>query len=254
MTVQAWRAVEQIMGLPVSIALRGRHAGTPAGEAAWAAIVAELRAVDDVFSTYRSDSWISRHNAGERLDPPPEATEVFALAEVARVETGGVFDVRRTGRGPSGSLDLDGVVKGWAIQRAAAWLTALDDTDFCLSGGGDLVCWAAVDRPPWQIGIEHPLDPQRTVARVPVRRGAVATSGTAHRGAHIVDARTGQVPTGAASVTVVGPDLTWADIDATAAFAKGADAIAWLRTRAGRSGLVVWDDGRVETWVGSAVA
>jgi thiamine biosynthesis lipoprotein len=37
--------------------------------------------------------------------------------------------------------------------------------------------------------------------------------------------------------------LTWADIDATAAYAHGQDAARWLRTRPGRSGLVVWSDG-----------
>ena len=50
-------------------------------------------------------------------------------------------------------------------------------------------------------------------------------------------------------MTVVADDLTWADIDATAAFAQGAGALDWLRTRPGRSGLVVWADGRAETYV-----
>ena len=72
--------------------------------------------------------------------------------------------------------------------------------------------------------------------------GAVATSGTARRGAHILDARTGRPPTGVASVTVIGPSLTAADIDATAAFALGPDAVRWLRSR-GHSALVVHADG-----------
>ena len=89
-------------------------------------------------------------------------------------------------------LDPSGVVKGWAVDRAVAPLLALDDTDVCLSAGGDMVCHVAdPDGEPWVIGIEHPLDPTRLVARVPVHRGAVATSGSAHRGAHVVDARTG---------------------------------------------------------------
>lgn len=39
------------------------------------------------------------------------------------------------------------------------------------------------------------------------------------------------------------PDLAWADIDATAAFALGGDALDWLRGRRRQSGLVVWADG-----------
>ena len=98
----------------------------------------------------------------------------------------------------------------------------------------------------WRLGIEDPADPTRLVAVVPVRRGAVATSGTAHRGEHLVDARTGTAPAQVASVTVVAGSLTWADIDATAAYALDAEAATWLRGRAGRTGLVVWRDGRVE--------
>jgi len=246
MTGPVWRAVEQVMGLPISVALRGRHAATAEGTAAWERVVADLRRVDRDFSSYRADSWVSRHNAGEDLPPAAGVDEVLALAEQACLESGGAFDVRR-----GNALDLDGVVKGWAVERAARRLRELDGTDFCLSGGGDLTCWTAdPDGSPWQIGIEHPLDPARLIARVPVARGAVATSGTAHRGAHIVDPRSGRVPNAAASVTVVGPDLTWADIDATAAFAQGAGAVSWLRSRPGRNGLVVWADGRVETWAG----
>jgi FAD:protein FMN transferase len=76
-----------------------------------------------------------------------------------------------------------------------------------------------------------------------VPTGAVATSGTAHRGRHLVDARTGAPPEGVMSVTVVAASLTDADVDATAAYARGTDAARWLETREGRTGLVVWADG-----------
>ena len=98
-------------------------------------------------------------------------------------------------------------------------------------------------RPAWRIGIEDPRDPGKIIATVPVRRGAVATSGTVHRGSHLLDARNGRPPAGVASVTVIADSLTAADIDATAAYAQGHRAAAWLRGRPGRSGLVVWADG-----------
>ena len=102
-----------------------------------------------------------------------------------------------------GVLDPSGVVKGWAVERAAAALRDLDDTDFCLSAGGDMVVHVAdPDRPDWRVGIEDATDPTRVRAVVPLRSGAVATSGLAHRGAHVVDARTGLAPTRLASVTV----------------------------------------------------
>jgi thiamine biosynthesis lipoprotein len=240
------RYVEHVMGMPISLALRGRHADDAAGRAAWAAVMDSLREADRVFSTYRPDSVISRLGRGE-LDLagcPPEVTEVLALGERAERESGGAFRIRRTGADGAPVLDPSGVVKGWAAQRAAAHLEALPGTDFCLSAGGDISCRALDPAgPPWRIGIEHPHDPSTLVATVPVITGAVATSGTAHRGAHIVDGRTGRPPVGVASVTVVTGSLTWADIDATAAYAHGPEAAAWLSGRAGRTGLVVWADG-----------
>lgn len=242
--VRPTRYVEHVMGMPISLALRGRHVDDHTARGAWAEAVAALRDADRVFSTYRADSFVSRLARAEITieDCPSEVVEVLALGEVARLQSHGAFDVRRRG-----VLDPSGVVKGWAVERAARALRALPDTDVCLSAGGDLLCHVSgPDSPDWRIGIEDPHDPTRVVAVVPVRSGAVATSGLAHRGGHVVDARTGLLPDGVASVTVIDDDLVWADIDATAAFALGRDAARWLRTRPRRSGLVVWADGRTE--------
>lgn len=240
------RYVDHVMGMPVSVALRGPHAADTRGLAAWAEVMGTLREVDRVFSTYRPDSCISRLGRGDIApeDCPLEVAEVLALGLLAERDSAGAFSIWRPGVDGSRSLDPSGVVKGWAVERAANHLRALEDTDFCLSAGGDMVCRTLdPDDQPWRIGIESPFDATRLVAVVPVRNGAVATSGTSHRGQHLVDARTGEPPAGVASVTVIGSSLTWADIDATAAYAQGPDAATWLRTRPGRNWLVVWSDG-----------
>ncbi len=249
------RYVEQVMGMPISLALRGRHRDDAPARAAWAAVVAELRAVEATFSTWRDDSLISRLGRGEVAldDCPVEVHEVMALGERARIESAGAFDIRRpdpNGAGGPRHLDPSGVVKGWATERAARrHLFALPDTDVCLSAGGDMVARTLdPNGRGWSIGIEHPLDASRLVALVPLHNGAVATSGTAHRGSHVVDPRTGAAATALASVTVVGDSLTWVDIEATAAMAMGDDALAWLRTRPDRTGLVVTADGTVTTY------
>ena len=243
------RRVAHVMGMPISLALRGRHATGPEADAAWEAALAELRRVDEVFSTWRSDSQVSRLGRGELsvADCDPTVAEVLRLGDDARVASDGAFDVCLPGADGVRRLDPSGVVKGWAVDRAVRPLLALVDTDVCLSAGGDMVCHVADPAgEPWLIGIEHPLDPTRLVAQVPVRRGAVATSGTAHRGSHVVDARTGTAADVLASVTVIGADLTSVDIDATTALALGVDGPRWLRSRF-RTGLVVWADGRAET-------
>jgi thiamine biosynthesis lipoprotein len=239
------RLVEQIMGLPVSAALRGRHVADRAAVDAWEVVVAELREVDAVFSTWRADSFVSRLDRGEvtAADGPAEVAEVLALGERARRESSGAFDVVR-----GGHLDPSGVVKGWAVERAAHHLRALDDTDFCLSAGGDMVVHVADRaRPDWRIGVESAADPSRTVAVVPLREGALATSGLNRRGPHVVDARTGLPPTRLASVTVIGPSLTAADIAATTALALDAEAAGWLATRPGHTSYLQWADGRTQT-------
>lgn len=243
------RRVEQVMGMPISLALRGRHADDTTGAHAWQDALAELRWVDEVFSTWRRDSQVSRLGRGEvtLAECHPTVAEVLRLGDDARVSSGGAFDVCLPGPDGVRRLDPSGVVKGWAVDRAVAPLLALEDTDVCLSAGGDMVCHVAdPDGRPWVIGIEDPLDPTRLVARVPVHRGAVATSGSAHRGAHVVDARSGRPPDALASLTVVGAHLTSVDIDATSALALGVDGPAWLRSRL-RTGVVVWADGHAET-------
>jgi thiamine biosynthesis lipoprotein len=249
------RYVEHLMGLPVSLALRGRHTADSPAATAWATALAELRSADRVFSTYRADSVISLLGRGELTladcpsDVAGQVAEVLALGEAAERDSHGAFAVRR-----GGVLDPSGVVKGWAAERAAVHLAALPDTDFCLSAGGDILCRTLDPTgPPWRIGIEDPHDPSRLVAAVPVRTGAVATSGAAHRGAHVVDARTGRPPAGIAAVTVIGRSLTAVDIDATAAYALGPGAAAWLRTRP-HCALVVHTDGTTTVIGGEPVA
>jgi thiamine biosynthesis lipoprotein len=240
------RYVEHVMGMPISLALRGRHTTDRTARDAWAEVMTELRDVDRVFSTYRPDSAISQLVRGElTLDECPlEVKEVLALAEAAERESDGAFSAWLPDTDGVRRLDPSGVVKGWATERAAAWLATLPDTDFCLSAGGDLTCRTLdPDGTPWRIGIEHPADPGRVLAVLPITTGAVATSGTAHRGAHLVDARTGRAPSDVAQVTVWSASLTTADVQATAAFALGSAAADWLRTRPDSSGLVVWADG-----------
>jgi len=236
--------VQQIMGLPVSVHVRGPHARGPEVEAAVEALFAALRADDATFSTWKPDSVVSRIRRGElRIeDAGPRMAEVVALCEEANRRTGGAFSAWLPG--PDGVLAFDptGLVKGWAVQQAFAALVERLATigrsvggheghDALVSAGGDVaVACARTDTPDWVVGIEDPRDGSKMVLSVPLRQGAVATSGTAARGEHIVDPATGSAPSGLLSATVIGPDLTWADVYATAAFVRGADAEAWLAT------------------------
>lgn len=243
------RYVEHVMNMPISLALRGRHADDAAGQRAWDRVMGELQEVDRIFSTYRDDSYISRLSRDEISlgECPMQVAEIVRLGQQAEIESSGAFSIRRPDADGALALDPSGVVKGWAVERAAQHLRILAGTDFCLSAGGDMVCRTLDPHAePWRVGIEDPFDPSRIRAVVPVSNGGVATSGSAHRGMHIWDARTNAMPQEVASVTVIADNLTWADIDATAAYALGNQAARWLTGRRGRSALVVWADGRDE--------
>ena len=157
------RRVDQVTGMPISLALRGRHARDAAGEEAWQQALLELRWVDVVFSTWRADSQVSRLGRGELTVAAchPTVAEVLRLGEDARVASGGAFDVWLPGLDGVRRLDPSGVVKGWAVDRAVAPLLALPDTDVCLSAGGDMVRHVAdPDGEAWSIGIEDSSTPR----------------------------------------------------------------------------------------------
>ncbi|WP_078889201.1 ferric reductase-like transmembrane domain-containing protein [Streptomyces sp. NRRL S-1813] len=73
---------------------------------------------------------------------------------------------------------------------------------------------------------------------------AVATSGTAERGHHLIDPHTGRPADTFASLTLVGPRLTLTDTYATAAFARGNGAQGWVETLDGYEALAVLPDGQ----------
>jgi thiamine biosynthesis lipoprotein len=163
-------------------------------------------------------------------------------------ETGGFFSVR-----PAGRLDPSGLVKGWAVDRAARLLVAAGAERFCINAGGDVVARGrrAPDRH-WRVGVRHPVEHDRLAAVLEVEDLAVATSGEYERGAHIVDPHTGAAPAGLLSVTIVGRDLATADAYATAAFAMGADGPAWTATLDGYDAMCITSDHRVLTTPGFA--
>ena len=242
MTVRrSW--VQQVMGLPVSVLARGELARSAEADAAVRAVHAELREVDAVFSTYRPGSAVSRLGRGElRLqDCPPEVAEVAARCETARRRTSGAFDAHR----PDGAWDPSGLVKGWAVQRAARHLAAVE-VDWCLNAGGDVLVLSPSGEP-FGVGVQDPRDPVALVATVQRVSGAVATSGTAARGAHLYDPRTGAAAsTALLSVTVTGPSLETADVLATAAFVSGDPDWAAVVTAAdGYEGLAVSATGQL---------
>jgi thiamine biosynthesis lipoprotein len=227
------KEVRSIMGMPVSIEVVGDEA--EAMERAFEHLVW----VDEKFSTYKPGSQISRLNRGELEQADPAVREVLAACEAMRQRTDGYFDVKR-----GDGIDPSGYVKGWAIRGAAQLLEREGVRDYCVEAGGDLQAQGHnSDGQPWKIGIRHPQHRHQIVKVLHMTDGAVATSGNYERGEHIYDPHTGRPATGLASVTVVGSDIIWADVAATAAFAMGAAGAGWLAQK-GLECYVIGHDGK----------
>jgi thiamine biosynthesis lipoprotein len=202
-----------------------------------------LHRVDSTFSTYKDDSEIRRLDRRELslADADPDVHEVLARCERLRDETGGFFDAYAAGR-----LDPSGLVKGWAVDRGAAILTAAGLRNFAINAGGDIrLAGGALPEREWRVGIEHPVEHERVAAVVALRNAALATSAAYARGEHVLDPHTGRPPTGVLSVTITGPELATADAYATAAFAMGAAGPAWTARLQGYEALTILADRRV---------
>ena len=111
-----------------------------------------------------------------------------------------------------------------------------------VNGGGDL---AAFGRPgPGRAGGPDPPSLAGAgLAAVVEVHGAVATSASYERGAHLVDPRTGQPGCRAASATVTGPSLALADALATGLAVGGDAALEVISGLAGYQAYLIRPDG-----------
>lgn len=138
-------------------------------------------------------------------------------------------------------MELGGIGKGLALERAAALLRGPEVSAALLDFGGQVL---ALGAPPgedsWRIAVAHPEDRERTVLVLGLRDRSAATSSQSERGllvggrhvGHILDPRTGVPVPRAGSVTVVARSAAEADALATALFVMGPDrGLAWAEGR-----------------------
>jgi thiamine biosynthesis lipoprotein len=201
------------MGTVVSVDVR-----TPAPDeqfgTAVEAMTIRLRAIDQAFSPWLSDSWVSRLIDG-RVSPgdcPPEVQQVIELSMNLMELTHGYFSPfwRHPEYGSNGP-DPTGLVKGWAAQQASDILLSLGMPDHVVNAAGDLVVSGGpgrgADRRPWRVGIPNPFRPQELAGLIELGaaapRWAVATSGIAELGAHVSDPHSEVFPRSIGSATAV---------------------------------------------------
>ena len=201
-----------------------------------AAAFAEVERVEALLSRWRLDSDVIRvekATVGTPVTVSPITLECVQAALVAARDSGGAFDPTLVFEGyqqvkvdASSStitlqaenliLDLGGIGKGFALDRAADVLEAHGLHSALLDFGGQLL---ALDPPPdqlaWEVGIFDPRSYGTLLGSIPLVRASVATSSDYERGDHIVDPRKGKVAAVSLSTTIFASKATRADAAST---------------------------------------
>ena len=188
-----------------------------------------VQKVDELFSTYKESSIISQLRRGEiEIEHcPPEVIEVWDLCAFVKELTEGAFDPWAV----AGGFDPSGLVKGWAADNCAEILLAAGADHIQVNAAGDLALRGGFTTgQPWSIGVVNPDNRLEILQTFEISHGAIATSGTYERGAHINDPHTGMIAIGAKSATVIGPNGAIADALATALMVAGRDGAVWFTT------------------------
>ena len=186
--------------------------------------------VDEVFSTYKPDSVISKLRRREISieSVSDEVKDVWNRCASAREITEGAFDPWAV----DGGFDPSGLVKGWAADKCAEIMLEFGAKHVQINAAGDLSLrgghFDGQNVVPWSIGVVNPENREEIVQVFNIFDGSIATSGTYERGAHIRDPHTGLIAIGARSATVIGPDGALTDALATALMVEGRDGAIWF--------------------------
>jgi FAD:protein FMN transferase len=127
------------------------------------------------------------------------------------------------------AIDLGGIAKGYAVDRAFEILQSLGHKDVIVNAGGDLRAGRKRSNHLWTMGIQHPGEPKKILAKVSLSESAMATSGNyeqffmfqGRRYGHILNPRNGFPAEGCQSVSIFHNDCMTADALATAVFVLG---------------------------------
>lgn len=127
-------------------------------------------------------------------------------------------------------IGFGAIGKGYAADRAKELLMKEGVIAGIINASGDMNTWGKQPNgQDWKVAITNPLDKNKAFALLPIRNGAVVTSGNyekyvllgGKRFTHIIDPRTGYPSTGIISTTVFAPKAELADALATSVFVLG---------------------------------
>ena len=189
----------------------------------------------------------------------PKEDEVQAVlqrvgAEHLRFENGNIrFERDNMG------ITLDGIAKGYIVDRASELLASKGISSHLINAGGDIrTSGSAAKGKPWTVAVQDPAKQKNYPEVIRMTSGAIATSGNYEifydrekMFHHIVDSRTGLSPELSASVTVKAGTVMDADALSTSVFVmQPAAGVSFINGQPGCECLVVGNDGNISKSVG----
>lgn len=156
---------------------------------------------------------------------------------------------------PGMKIGFGALGEGYAADRCRDMMLARGVKAGIVNGSGDMAVWGTQpDGKPWNIGITNPRDRDKLFAIVPLKDGAVTTSGSyekyvvfdGKRYSHIINPATGYPVTGLTSVTVFGPSAEMANGFSTSLMVLGEKAgLELLAKYPAYQCIMIRDDGKV---------
>ena len=250
----------------------------------------EMVRLIDIFNRYESSTALGQLNEIGRLkDSPPELSEVVAQSLHFHRVTLGTFEMtveplvdlfrsrqpsrrelsellelvgsenveldgqrieyKRAGMG----VTLDGIAKGYIVDKMSDVLSLHGVADFLINAGGEIRTAGTKDGElPWTVAVQDPAKRENFPDKVLMNRGAIATSGSyeiffdqERRFHHLVDAETGESPQWSVSVSVMAPTTLAADALATSLFMMAPqEGLQLIDSLAGCECLIIDHQGR----------
>ena len=203
----------------------------------------------DVTFAALSDLWRFDQNQDNRIPDPEEVRRRLPLINYRALvldERAGTAFLQRKGM----RVNLGGIGKGYAVDRAVEILRRRGFKDFLVQSGGDMYVAGNRGDRPWRLGIQDPRGPADTsFATMDVSDSTFSTSGDYERSFvkdgrryhHILDPATGEPSRGTRSVTIMAASAVLADGLDTGVFVMGPAAGMALLERLHVNGVIVSD-------------
>jgi thiamine biosynthesis lipoprotein len=159
------------------------------------------------------------------------------------------------------ALDLGGIAKGYALDRAAEVLKKQGIASALVNAGGDVLAVGEKEPgKPWRIGIQDPRNSREVVAVAPLKDRVIMTSGDYERFFlkddkryhHILNPATGYPAEGAQSVTIIASRGVVAEPLGATIFVLGVDeGLKYVQSLPGVEALVIDPQGQIHMTPGA---